>query len=367
MKLALGKNCPVVGYRAVNCRRFFEQPGQNFIPDAAPETRSMNTQPPLALTMGDAAGIGPEIIARYFVAEKPSDLIVVGELGQMKRAIRAIGAEMPVLAAAGPEAATAGSMAVHPVGVLPEALSLGQVDARAGALAYQAILKAIGWAKTGDVAGIVTAPIHKEALHAAGVPFPGHTEILAHETGTSRFAMMLADEKLRVILVSIHVSLAEAIRRVTIENELRTIRLAAEACRALGISGPRIAVAGLNPHAGEGGLFGREEIEIIAPAVALARAEGLDVSGPYPPDTIFMAARRGHFDIVVAQYHDQGLIPVKLNGIEKGVNVTIGLPIIRTSVDHGTAFDIAGQGIADASSLGEAIRVARAMVAAKGK
>lgn len=323
--------------------------------------------PPLALTMGDAAGIGPEIIARHFVAEKPTDLIVVGELAQMKRAIRRIGADMPVVEAAEPRAAASGMMAVHPVGVLPEDMAYAKVDARAGALAYQAIMTAIGWAKTGAVAGIVTAPIHKEALHAAGVPFPGHTEILAHETGVSNFAMMLADEKLRVILVSIHVSLAEAIRRVTIENELRTIRLAAEACRALGISKPKIAVAGLNPHAGEGGLFGREEIEIIAPAIALARAEGLDGHGPFPPDTIFMAARRGAYDIVVAQYHDQGLIPVKLNGIEKGVNVTIGLPIIRTSVDHGTAFDIAGKGIADPSSLGEAIRVARAIVAARGK
>lgn len=323
--------------------------------------------PPLAVTMGDAAGIGPEIIARYFMAEKPSDLIVVGELAQMKRAIRAIGGDIPVLEAAGPQAAPSGQMAVHPVGVLPADIAQGQVDARAGALAYQAILKAIQWAKAGRVAGIVTAPIHKEALHAAGVPFPGHTEILAHETGVSEFAMMLADEKLRVILVSIHVSLSEAIRRVTIGNELRTIRLAAEACRALGISKPKIAVAGLNPHAGEGGLFGREEIEIIAPAIAQAHAEGLDVHGPFPPDTIFMAARRGAYDIVVAQYHDQGLIPIKLNGIEKGVNVTIGLPIIRTSVDHGTAFDIAGRGVADASSLGEAIRVARAMVAARQK
>ncbi|MCA3629196.1 MAG: 4-hydroxythreonine-4-phosphate dehydrogenase PdxA, partial [Methylobacterium sp.] len=184
-------------------------------------------------------------------------------------------------------------------------------------------------------------------------------------TGARDFGMMLADEKLRVILVSIHVSLAEALRRVTHEAELRTIALADQACRALGIAKPRIAVAGLNPHAGEGGLFGREEIEIIAPAIAEARSAGLDVHGPFPPDTIFMQARRGAYDIVVAQYHDQGLIAVKLNGIEKGVNVTVGLPIIRTSVDHGTAFDIAGRGIADPSSLDEAILVARQMVAAR--
>ena len=326
----------------------------------------MTRIPPLAITMGDAAGIGPEIIARHFAAEKPRDLIVVGDLAQMERAIRMIGAEIPLECVEGPIPAAAGRMAVLPVGSLPADLPFGKVDARAGTLAYAAILAAIRLAKSEQVSGIVTAPIHKEALHAAGVPFPGHTEILAHETGTRDFGMMLADERLRVILVSIHVSLAEALRRVTHETELRTIRLADQACRALGIAKPRIAVAGLNPHAGEGGLFGREEIEIIAPAIAEARSAGLDVHGPFPPDTVFMQARRGAYDIVVAQYHDQGLIAVKLNGIEKGVNVTVGLPIIRTSVDHGTAFDIAGKGIADPSSLGEAIRVARQMVAARG-
>ena len=260
---------------------------------------------------------------------------------------------------------TPGVMPVLGVGQLPADLPYGIVDAQAGALAHRAIVTAIRLAQERRIGGLVTAPIHKEALHAAGVPFPGHTEILAHETGTPDVAMMLADEALRVILVSIHVSLRDALARVTVENECRTIRFAAEACRALGILAPRIAVAGLNPHAGEGGLFGQEEIAVIAPAVAAMRAEGLDVSGPFPPDTVFMQARRGKFDIVVAQYHDQGLIPVKLNGIEKGVNVTIGLPIIRTSVDHGTAFDIAGRGIADAASLGEAIRVARQMIAAR--
>ncbi|PPD14011.1 MAG: 4-hydroxythreonine-4-phosphate dehydrogenase PdxA [Methylobacterium sp.] len=325
----------------------------------------MASKRPLAITMGDAAGIGPEIIARHFMREKPSDLVVVGDLAQMQRAIRMIGADCPVEAASRPEPGPAGTMTVLPVGSLPADLPYGQVDARAGRLAYDAILEAIRLARSGEVAGIVTAPIHKEALHAAGVPFPGHTEILAHETGTRDFGMMLADEHLRVILVSIHVSLAEALRRVTPEAERRTFRLAHQACRALGIDKPRIAVAGLNPHAGEGGLFGREEIEIIAPAIAEARNEGLDIHGPFPPDTIFMQARRGAYDIVVAQYHDQGLIAVKLNGIEKGVNVTVGLPIIRTSVDHGTAFDIAGKGIADAASLSEAIAVARRMVAAR--
>jgi 4-hydroxythreonine-4-phosphate dehydrogenase len=215
----------------------------------------------------------------------------------------------------------------------------------------------------GSVAGIVTAPLNKEALVAAGVRQPGHTEILADRAGEPHVAMMLATDELRVLLVSIHVSLARAIALVTIENELRAIRLAAEACRAFGIARPRIAVAGLNPHAGEEGLFGREDIDVIRPAIAAARAEGHDASGPWPGDTIFMRARRGAFDIVVAQYHDQGLIPIKLLGIDHGVNVTVGLPFIRTSVDHGTAFDIAGTGRADPASLAYALDVAERMAA----
>ncbi|CAN1531339.1 PdxA Pyridoxal phosphate biosynthesis protein [Rhabdaerophilaceae bacterium] len=320
---------------------------------------------PLAITMGDATGIGPEIIARHFEAEKPRDLVVVGDLHHMKRAIRLISGTVNAEQIETPEICAPGVMPIISVGRLPPDLAYGRIDAAAGALAYQAIITAIRLAQVDRIAGLVTAPIHKEALHAAGVPFPGHTEILAHETQTENVAMMLADEALRVILVSIHVSLREALDRVTFENECRTIRLAAQACQALGIIRPRIAVAGLNPHAGEGGLFGQEDLAVIAPAVQAMRAEGLDVSGPFPPDTVFMQARRGRFDIVVAQYHDQGLIPVKLNGIEKGVNVTIGLPIIRTSVDHGTAFDIAGRGIADATSLGEAIRIARLMALAR--
>jgi 4-hydroxythreonine-4-phosphate dehydrogenase len=316
--------------------------------------------------MGDVAGIGPEIIARFFWNETPDDVIVVGDPAHMERAIRLIGAPLAVqpieslLQSRHPK-----SVPLLAVGEVPSDLPYGKVDARAGRLAFEAVIEAIRLAKAGAIGGLVTAPIHKEALRAAGISFPGHTEILAHETGVTDFAMVLAEEHLRVILVSIHVSLREALDRITFEHECRAIRLAQTACTAFGIARPRIAVAGLNPHAGEGGLFGREEIEIIAPAIAAMRAEGLDVSGPFPPDTVFMQAKRGKFDIVVSQYHDQGLIPVKLGGIERGVNITIGLPIIRTSVDHGTAFDIAGRGIADASSLTEAVRLARAMIATR--
>jgi 4-hydroxythreonine-4-phosphate dehydrogenase len=335
--------------------------------------RVFNKAPaPLAITMGDAAGIGPEIIARHIETHGVAGLVVIGDAGVLGRAFLALGSKRPILALA-PEAAlerTAKNEANGPVpvihlGELPPDLPFGRIDARAGALAHAAICTAIDLAMAGKIAGMVTAPIHKEALHAAGVPFPGHTEILAHRTGTRDFGMMLADATLRVVLVSIHLSLREALEKVTRENVLKTIRLADQGCRALGIASPRIAVAGLNPHAGEGGLFGPEEIEIIAPAVADARTEGLDASGPFAPDTVFMRAKAGDFDAVVAQYHDQGLIPIKLNGIEHGVNITLGLPIIRTSVDHGTAFDIAGKGLASAASLTEAIRVARAMASVR--
>ena len=320
---------------------------------------------PVAITMGDAAGIGPEIIVRYFSENPVENAFVVGEAGQIARAAQLLGREIPVsVMSAVPEGLPPG-IPVLSVGTLPRDLPYGRVDSRAGGLAYDAVIRAIRLAKAGTVSAIVTAPLNKEALSAAGVPYPGHTEILAHETGTRDFGMMLIEGPLRVILVSIHVSLLDAIRQVNVESVSRTIRLAAEGCAALGIPHPRIAVAGLNPHAGEGGLFGSEDQAIIAPAVAAMRVEGHDVSGPYPPDTVFMQARRGKFDIVVAQYHDQGLIPIKLNGIEKGVNITVGLPIIRTSVDHGTAFDIAGKGIADPSSLVEAVTVARQMAIAR--
>jgi 4-hydroxythreonine-4-phosphate dehydrogenase len=231
----------------------------------------------------------------------------------------------------------------------------------------------------GEIAALVTAPLHKEALAAAGPPwdvYPGHTEMLQAEAAAHRgvpvadmpVRMMLANEELRTVLVSIHVSLREAIEAVTIDNVLQTLRITDAALRPVLGRAARIGVAGLNPHAGEGGRFGREEIEVIAPALDAARHEGIDARGPYAPDTVFMRARQapdhpGEFDVVVAMYHDQGLIPVKYLGVEQGVNVTLGLPLVRTSPDHGTAFDIAGKGVADASSLIEAVRVAKRLAA----
>jgi 4-hydroxythreonine-4-phosphate dehydrogenase len=229
------------------------------------------------------------------------------------------------------------------------------------------MVAAIAAAKSGEVSGIVTAPIHKEAMASAGIRYPGHTEILDDYSGAKRVAMMLANDDIRTVLVTIHTSLFKAIEQGDFDAQLCAIRLAHEGGKALGFATPRVAVAGLNPHAGEGGLFGDEEIRIIRPAIDAARAEGIDATGPYPGDTVFMQARQGRFDIVVAQYHDQGLIPVKYLGLEKGVNITLGLPFVRTSPDHGTAFDIAGRGIADHASFETALAYAKRLVAAQSK
>ena len=316
---------------------------------------------PLAITMGDPAGIGPEIIAKFFATGVSAPAIVIGDAGCLERAIKALSLPLKVQTIQTPTEARFAPDVLNVLvkSNLPADLPLGRVDARAGQAAYDYITCAIDLAVEGKIAGMVTAPIHKEALKAAGIPYPGHTEILADRSGTSDFAMMLANDELRVILVTIHVALKSVPDLITKARVLKTITLAHAACRAYGINEPRIAVAGLNPHAGEGGLFGHEEETDIIPAINEAQAKGMKVSGPFAGDTIFMRARRGEFDIVVAQYHDQGLIPVKYMGIEQGVNVTIGLPFIRTSVDHGTAFDIAGQGIADASSLAYAFEQAR--------
>jgi 4-hydroxythreonine-4-phosphate dehydrogenase len=249
---------------------------------------------------------------------------------------------------------------------------VGRVERRAGAAAAACIEQAAAMAMRGEVAGIVTGPIHKEALAAAGIPFPGHTEMLqalaAVDGRLPPVRMMLANDELRTVLVTIHLSLRRAIDAVTFDAVLDTLRIAHTAAARWGAPAPRIAVAGLNPHAGEGGLFGDEEIAIIAPAIAAARREGIDAHGPFAPDTVFMRARHaaghpGEFDLVVAMTHDHGLIPVKYLGIEHGVNVTLGLPFVRTSPDHGTAFDIAGTGRADESSLRAALRMARRLAA----
>jgi 4-hydroxythreonine-4-phosphate dehydrogenase len=250
----------------------------------------------------------------------------------------------------------------------------GQISANAGKLAADCVVWAANAALRGDVSAVVTAPLHKEALFAAGVPFPGHTEMLqacaAAHAGVAvddmPVRMMLANPELKTVLVSIHVSLRKAIEAVTVDNILQTLRITHAAELAATGRAPHMAVAGLNPHAGEGGLMGREELDIIIPAMQQARAEGMHVSGPFAPDTVFMRARAkngkaGEFDVVIAMYHDQGLIPVKYLGVEQGVNVTLGLPLVRTSPDHGTAFDVAGTAKADASSLLAAVAMARAM------
>jgi len=320
---------------------------------------------PLFVTMGDAAGIGPEIIVRAFAAGEMEGAVVIGDPAVFRRSG---GAMLAVIGApADLPAVPPGCLPVLAPAGLPAGLAelpLGQIDGRNGAAAARCIEHAVRLTLAGQGAGIVTAPIHKEALAAAGVPYPGHTEMLqALATAPGRepppVRMMLANDELRVVLVTIHMSLRRAIEAVTFDAVLDTLRIAHRSAAAWGVAAPRIAVAGLNPHAGEGGLFGDEERLVIAPAIAAARAEGLDATGPFPPDTVFMRARRGAFDLVVSMIHDHGLIAVKYLGVEQGVNVTLGLPFVRTSPDHGTAFDIAGQGVADASSLIAAARLAR--------
>lgn len=321
---------------------------------------------PLAVTMGDPSGIGPEIVAKMH-QRRPDKRhwLVIGDPLVMSQAAAALDAGIVVRAVSSIKDAEFGDRTLNVLAAsrLTALPPVSQVSAVSGQAAFDAIETAIRLAQDGHVRGIVTAPIHKAALAAAGLPYPGHTEILADHGGVAKVAMMLANEDIRTVLVTIHCSLIEAIRRADFAAQMDTIRLAHEGARCLGIAQPRIAVAGLNPHAGEGGLFGDEEIRIIRPAIEAARADGIDVSGPWPGDTVFMQARRGRFDIVVAQYHDQGLIPVKYMGLEKGVNITLGLPFVRTSPDHGTAFDIAGRGIADPSSLETAFDYADRMKA----
>ncbi|NOL49509.1 4-hydroxythreonine-4-phosphate dehydrogenase PdxA [Pelistega europaea] len=332
--------------------------------------------------MGDAAGIGPELIVKLFQQGLPTPAVVYGDVFSLQRAMEMLRhqhrvsdvstafKELKIVACQTPMEALAMPVGVIPViscGIaLDESVVMGEVSAAAGEGSYRFLVTAIEHAMQGDIDAIVTAPLHKVSLKKAGYDFPGHTEILAEKAGVDHVGMMLLNDELRVILVTIHMALAEVPQHITLDNEKMTIRLAAKACDQLGLKQARIAVAGLNPHAGEEGRFGNEDRDIIRPAIEMMQQEGVNVSGPYPGDTVFMRARRGEFDIVVAQYHDQGLIPVKYLGVDTGVNVTVGLPFIRTSVDHGTAFDIAGKGIADPSSLREAFVLAMKMLAGKG-
>ena len=290
------------------------------------------SKPAIGITVGDPAGIGPEIATK--AAADPRVLEVC----------------TPVLY--GPRG--------------NESFAIGQVSAQAGRAAYDAIVAAVEDAQRGRIAGIATAPINKEAFAAAGVPWRGHTELLAHLTGSDRVAMMFYSDVLRVVLATVHIPLADVSQTLTRERLDETIALTASEMPRFGWPTPRLALAGLNPHAGEHGLMGLEDDAVLVPAVAAARARGIAIDGPLPADTVFVRAMRGEFDAVIACYHDQGLIPVKLVAFGHAVNVTLGLPIVRTSVDHGTAFDIAGRGVADPSSLVHAVLLAARLAGGRG-
>jgi 4-hydroxythreonine-4-phosphate dehydrogenase len=324
-------------------------------------------RPIVGITMGDAAGVGPEIIMKalkdpaLYQSARP---FVIGDAKILERAGRVVGGSLEVrrIRTVAEAQFRRGTADCFDLDLLPADLPFGQVSEKAGDAAYRFLERAIQLANEGAIDAICTAPLNKEALHKGGHIFPGHTEILASLTGTSDFAMMLTAPKLRVIHVTTHIGLIDAIKKINPERVYRVIRLAHETLVRAGIAKPRIGVCGINPHAGEHGLFGYgEEEEKINPAVQRAAGEGVDVQGALPADTLFYRATRGDFDIVVAMYHDQGHGPIKALGIEAGVNITVGLPIIRTSVDHGTAFDIAGKGIADEASLMEALRQAVAL------
>ena len=322
------------------------------------------TRPTLAITMGDPAGIGPEIIMKALAQAEVRALcrpLVIGDAERLRQAGAIVGSALAVDALAQAEDADFERAAVQclDLKVVPADLPFGQVSAVAGEAAYRYIEKAVEVVQAGQAQGICTAPLSKEALHAAGHKFPGHTELLAHLTGTPEVSMMLVSPKLRVIHVTTHIGLIDAIAKIEPGLVERVIARGHGVLVKAGIANPKIGVCAINPHAGENGLFGRgEEAEKIAPAIAAAQAKGWDVRGPLPADTLFFLAGRGDYDMVVAMYHDQGHGPIKVLGLEAGVNITVGLPVIRTSVDHGTAFDIAGRGIADERSLIEALRQA---------
>ncbi len=345
-------------------------------------TFSTDSLPRVGITMGDPAGIGPEIIAMALADPAVGACcrpVVIGDAGVISAAAKIVRSPLVVRAIGWPSEVSGDAATIEVIdqkSVDTSQLKPGKVSAMTGDAAYRAIATAIELALTHQIDATVTAPIHKEALQAAGHKFAGHTEIFAHLTNTRDYAMMLAEGEFRVIHVTTHVSLRQACDLITRTRVLTTIELAHNACRGLGIERPRIGVAGLNPHASDGGLFGTEEAEHIAPAIAEARARGMNVEGPLPADTLFPKASCGGFDIAVAMYHDQGHVPVKMKGFHfnphtqswaavEGINVTLGLPIIRVSVDHGTACDQAGKGTASPNSLLTAIRYAARMAEAK--
>ncbi|MGI5439930.1 4-hydroxythreonine-4-phosphate dehydrogenase PdxA [Streptomyces shenzhenensis] len=343
--------------------------------NAAPAAASLAEQtgtthralPVIAVTMGDGAGIGPEVVVPALL--HPDTLrdcrpVVVGDAARLREAARILGVECTIVPVEHPAQAefTPGRINVIDLGLLPADLPWGKLSAAAGDAAYHYIRVAADLALRGEVQGICTAPLNKEALHAAGHVYPGHTELLAHFTGVEEVSMMLSTPKVKVIHVTTHIGLIDAVQRIEPGLVERTVRRGHEAMVRAGVAHPVIGVCGINPHAGENGLFGHGEEETkIVPALEVLRADGIDARGPLPADTAFFLASRGDYDLIVAMYHDQGHGPVKVLGIEAGVNLTVGLPVIRTSVDHGTAFDIAGTGRAEAGSMVEALRQAAEM------
>jgi len=323
-------------------------------------------RPIIAITMGDAAGVGPEIIIKslgHRAVWEQCRPLVIGDAERLRQADRICATGLTILTVSAEKIADdayePGVVHCIDLRLVPHDLPWGQLSAQAGEAAYQFLVVAARLALDGRVAAICTAPLNKEALHAAGHRFPGHTELLAHLTGTPEVSMMLTTPRLRVVHVTAHIGRIDAVAKIEPGLVERTIARGYAALEKSGISNPRIGVCGINPHAGENGLFGHgEEEQKIVPAIQACRQRGWNVQGPLPADTLFYRAQRGDFDLVVAMYHDQGHGPVKVLGLESGVNITVGLPVVRTSVDHGTAFDIAGTGEADERSMLEAIRQA---------
>ena len=332
---------------------------------------AVSSLPTVAVTMGDGAGVGPEVTVAALCHPAVVSAcipILIGDVRRLRQAADILGLSPEIVAveAVSDAVRAPNRINVMDLGLLPEDLPWGQLSAVAGDAAYQYIRKAAELAVAGEVQAICTAPINKEALHMGGHKFPGHTEMLAHLTGTPEVSMMLASPKLRVIHVTTHIGLIDAIAKIEPGLVGRVVRRGWDALRRAGVEDPRIGVCAINPHAGEGGLFGYgEEEEKIIPALQQLRGEGLRVEGPLPADTAFYLAGRGDYDLIVAMYHDQGHGPVKVLGIEDGVNITVGLPVIRTSVDHGTAFDIAGTGVVKTESMVEAMRQAVSLAATR--
>jgi 4-hydroxythreonine-4-phosphate dehydrogenase len=342
-----------------------------WIREALNGKRHPSMKPIVGITMGDAAGVGPEVIAKALSHKELYDVcrpLVVGDASVMKNAVAIAKQNLKIESVGDPaqgryQYGTIDVLDLHNVDM--SRLEFGKVQAMAGKASLEYIETGAKLATQNRIHALCTASINKEAIRKAGAQFPGHTEILANLTNTKEVTMLLIAGNIRVFHVTIHEPLGKVPLLITKESVLETIRLAYNSLRGLGIADPKIAVAGLNPHASDGGLFGSEEKEKIAPAVEAANKAGIRAFGPIPPDTVFVRANKGEFDGVVAMYHDQGHIPVKLLAFESGVNVTIGLPIIRTSVDHGTAYDIAGKGIADEKSMVEAIKLAAKMAEVK--